>query len=84
MNYVSLVGRIKERRDDGIRFLEVNRPESVDSADNLLIPCRYWTMDNSNLLSSLKEGQLVAIRGRIDIDNTLGVYVIIEQVVIIK
>ena len=84
MNYVSLVGRIKERRDDGIRFLEVNRPESVDSADNLLIPGRYWTMYNTNLLSSLKEGQLVAIRGRIDIDNKFGVYVIVEQVVIIK
>ena len=84
MNYVSLVGRIKHKKDDKTRFLEVNRPESVDSADNLLVPCRYWTLDTNNLLTSLKEGQLVAIRGRIDIDDKIGVYVIVEQVVIIK
>ena len=84
MNYVSLVGHIKHKKDDKTRFLEVSRPESVDSADNMLVPCRYWTLDNNNLLTSLKEGLLVVIRGRIDVDDKIGAYVIVEQVLIIK
>lgn len=84
MNFVSLVGRLHQCYDEKTRCLEVTRPESVDNADNLMIPCRYWTLDGNNYLTSLKEGSLLALRGRIDCDDKIGMYVVVEQITLVK
>ena len=84
MNFVSLIGKLKGVDDNHYRYLEVARPDSATTAENLLIPCKYWTLDNSNLLTSLKEGTMLVIRGRIEQDSTIGVFVLVENVTVVK
>ena len=81
INFVTLVGKI--RHSESRIYLEVNRVDSDLDANNLLIPCLYWTRDNSNYLTSLKEGTLVAIRGRIDYSDNIGFHIIVEHLTII-
>lgn len=84
MNIVTFVGKLQGMHTDNMRILEVARPESVDSSNNLQILCKYWTNDACCALTSLKEGALVAIRGRIDSDEANGIHVIVEQLIVIK
>lgn len=84
MNFVSLLGRIKGKKDDKTVYLEVSRPENGEDIDNLLIPCRYWTQSNTCLLTSLSDGTLVVVKGRLDQDKQLGMYVIVEEINIIS
>ena len=84
MNFVSLLGRIKGKKDDKTVYLEVSRPENGEDIDNLLIPCRYWTQSSTCLLTSLSDGTLVVVKGRLDQDKQLGMYVIVEEINIIS
>ena len=84
MNFVALLGRIKGKKDEKTVLLEVNRPENSEDMDNLLIPCRYWTNSTSCLLTSLKEGTMLVIKGRLDQDKDIGTYVIVEEINIIN
>ena len=81
MNFVALVGRIHDPKGSVTRHLEVIKP---NSAENLFIPCRYWTPGVACALSSLEDGTLISARGRIDSDKELGLYVIIEGFMIVK
>ena len=78
MNFVSLVGKFRGEYDEKTRYLEVNRP---DEADNLMIPCRYWTQTGQCLLTAQKEGTLAIVRGRLDHDKTIGFYLLVEQII---
>lgn len=84
MNFVSLLGRINGFKDSKTVLLEVARPESSNNVANLLIPCQYWTQDEHNLLTQLKPGTRVVVRGRIDQDEKNEMFIIVEQVTIIK
>ena len=84
MNFVSLLGRIKGKKDEKTVLIEVSRPENDENMDHLLIPCRYWTKSPACLLTSLSEGTLVFVKGRLDQDDELGNYVIVEEINIIN
>ena len=84
MNFVNLVGRLRGLLDEKTRLLEVNRPESSDTAENLFIPLRYWTLSKLCLLTAIKEGALVIIRGRIDKDDDIGFFVVVETISIVN
>ena len=84
MNFVSLLGRIKGKKDEKTVLIEVSRPENDENMDHLLIPCRYWTKSSACLLTSLNEGTLVVIKGRLDQDKEIGTYVIVEEINIIN
>ena len=79
-----MFGRIQGSLDEKTRILEVNRPEGSENADNLMIPCRYWTLTPNCLLTSIKQGAAVTIRGRIENDEKIGFFVIVEQIVILR
>ena len=84
MTFVSLLGRVRESVDSTTRILEVSRPESSGDANNLHILCQYWTKDEHNMFTALKEGTLVVVRGRIDNDDKHGFIVVVEQVTVVK
>ncbi len=84
MNTNLLVGKLQGAVDKSTRYIEVARPESEIDKNNLLIPLRYWTLDEHNALMSLKEGTLVAINGRLDHDEKIGLFVLVEQLNVIK
>ena len=84
MNYVSLVGRVRKSNQTGMILIEINRPSIDEDSDNLFIPCRYWARGEHNLLTSLKEGTMIALRGRIDMDKKGNLFVTVENLEIIK
>lgn len=84
MNFVSLLGRIQSALDGKTRILEVSRPEGGDNSHNLNIPCQYWTNDERNMFTALKEGTLIVVRGRIDYVEKHGFVVIAEQITVVK
>ena len=84
MNYVSLVGHVRKSEQKGMVLIEINRPTMDEDANNLFIPCRYWARGEHNLLTSLKEGTMIALRGRIDMDKDNNLFVTVENLTIIK
>ncbi len=84
MNFVSLIGRIRGYVNETTRLIEVARPEMGDDIENLLIPCKYWTKDAHCLLTKIKEGTMLIIRGRIDKDDKVGIFIIVEQITVVK
>lgn len=84
MNFVSLVGKLHGPKKGTYRYIEVSRPYIDGTAENLEIPCQYWTHDEHNLFMSVKEGAMLVIRGRIDMNNAIGMFIIVEQFVLVK
>ena len=84
MNFIFLFGRLRGKLDERTRVMEVMRPESCGDSDNLMLPCRYWTLTGNCVLTSINEGTLVAIRGRIECDKEIGIYVLVEQITILR
>ena len=83
INFVTIIGKVHHNEGEIIVRLEVNRIDSDLDANNLFIPCKYWTRDAANLLTSLADGTLIAVRGRIDYDNEIGFHIIVEHFTII-
>lgn len=84
MNTVTLVGRTSALLDERTLILDVARVTSSEDANNLKIPLRYWTNDSRNFLMTLGVGKLLVIRGRIDDDEKIGLFVVAEQVSVVK
>lgn len=81
MNSVTLIGKLQNSIDARTRIVEIVR---TDGDGTIKIPLRHWTRDENTLLNTLKEGAYVMIRGRIDNDDKIGIYVVTEQISIIK
>lgn len=84
MNFVSLVGKLCGPNKGTYRSLEVSRPNIEGTAENLLIPCQYWTHDEHNIFMSAKEGTMLIIRGRIDMNDKVGMFIVVEQFTIVR
>ena len=77
---ITLKGKIRSSLDSITRVIEVSRPESSETIDSLFIPCRYWTLTSNCLLTAIKEGTIVFVRGRIENDEKIGLYVLVETI----
>ena len=84
MNSITLVGKIRGSLDAKTRLVEVNRPSGDSNIDPISIPLRHWTREEKTLLSTLKDGTVVIVRGRLDHDNKIGLYAVAEHISIIK
>lgn len=80
INSVCLLGEVKHAIDGKTRALRIERniPLNNEFKDDF-IPIRYWSNDPNNCLTHIKDGTLIAIRGRIVSDEELGVVIIVEQ-----
>lgn len=83
MNVVTLVGKVSKSLDEKTRFIEVINILSSDDK-NLLIPIRYWTNDSHNFFLTIELGKLLIVRGRIDNDDKIGLFVVAEQITVVK
>jgi len=76
-----VVGVLKEQK--GVfRYIESTGKNSCFSEDDYnasKLPLLYWTRDESAILMSPKEGTFVVVRGRIESDKEIGLYVLVEQ-----
>lgn len=84
MNSITLIGKIRGSLDAKTRIVEISRPDGDINIDPIRIPLRHWTKEEKTLLTTLKEGAYVIVRGRIDHDDKIGLYAIAEHISIIK
>ena len=81
MNSVTIIGKLQNSIDARTRIIEIIRE---DGDGTIKVPLKHWTKDENTLLNTLKEGAYVMIRGRIEVDEKIGIYVVSEQISIIK
>lgn len=80
LNSVVLMGTLKEKIDDNIRILEVERDykdnEGIFRCDRIKV--KYWSNSSTCTFMQIKEGVPVLIKGRFEsIDDKI--YVIVES-----
>lgn len=76
---IVLSGTISDKIDSRFRILKASQNRLSDGKEEEYhIPLLYWSRDNSNLLTSLKEGTKVLVQGRIETDKKIGLYVLVN------
>lgn len=81
---VFLTGRLGEAINNTVRIVEIDRmvPEHgkfiIDK-----IPVSYWSKEPRSRFMKLSSGTLVVIRGRIQIDEQIGLIIVAEQLAIL-
>lgn len=88
INEVVLVGKIVEvgRVDDNKKkiVLEVERPfKEGEGRKNDIFICQLWTSIFNKVISFCKDGDMLAIRGRIENENDKSI-VVAEKVVLLN
>lgn len=78
-NNVVLTGSVGKKLGNGFRIIRNQHLKfEATKYDWHEIPCLYWSRDEDNLFCSIKEGQDVIIHGRIEMDESIGLYVLIH------
>lgn len=81
---VFLTGRLSEAINETIRLVEIDRmiPEHGKFVIDK-IPVLYWSKEPRSNFMKLTSGSLVVIRGRIQIEATVGLVIVAEQLAIL-
>lgn len=83
INHISIIGILRniDEANDIIRYIEVKRnyKNNLGQYDSDCFPCIMWSRNNKNQLFSYREGTLVAIEGRLEIEEK-QMYIIIETI----
>lgn len=77
---VFLTGRMGDKIDDDLRYIELDRPVPVSRkfvCDK--IPVSYWTHQALSSFMKLSVGALITLRGRLEINEKLGIIIVAEQ-----
>lgn len=82
MTIVVIIGRVAEHISENARVVEVQRPSKNDHGDfeRYFLNVRYWNGAKTCALMQLKDGTAVCLKGRLEVDGELGVYVLVEQI----
>lgn len=76
---IVLSGIVSDKIDSRFRILKASQNRLSDGKEEEYhIPLLYWSRDNSNLLTSLKEGTKILVQGRIETDKKIGLYVLVN------
>lgn len=76
MNTLFLLVKLQGEKDKRTRYVELVDPTSPETITML---CRYWTQSGQCLLTTQKIGTLAMIRGKLAIDDEIGLYIIVEE-----
>lgn len=80
LSSVVVVGHLGEHIDPFYRYLEVEDENVMhDDLSISRIPIKYWTRMSKNVLMSMQKGKNLVIRGRIESDPKLGLYILVED-----
>lgn len=76
---VVIVGVLGKKMNSYLRELIVNRFDNLKSKEEkFVIPVSDWFKNKSSKFHNLKDGTFVFIRGRIESDEEIGLYVVAE------
>jgi single-stranded DNA-binding protein len=80
ISHVMIIGEIDEVVSDNTRFIKVQRPyrnaHGIFSEDKF--PIQYWSKATNNYFMNMKMGTLIAIKGRLEFVESLGVMIICD------
>ncbi len=79
MTSVEVFGSI-HHNENGYTYIEVRRTYKNRSGEfeSDLLPCLHWSRQEKNLLSSLKKGTKICLRGRLECKEN-QMFVIVEE-----
>lgn len=79
---IVLVGLLDEVFQENMRYIKTSAVDVIHDGKNVvsLIPTMYWTRSKSNPLILTKKGTSIIIRGHLESDDKLGLYVLAETI----
>lgn len=83
---VVITGYLNEIVNEKFRLIKTSSEDAFQPCEELVsyIPVLYWTRDQKNPLLSTKKGAYIVIRGHIESDNNLGLYILAETIQLSK
>lgn len=78
---VVIVGITKDNLKRGFREFDVDSTDALSGRTmHSLIKVRLWTYEDYSRLNKIKQNTTVAIRGRLEVDEEYGLYVLAESI----
>ena len=79
-SFVWLNGFMGSKIRDNVRIIRIDSLKRRNSNDVKFedIPCVYWNRLSNNEMTRLSEGSFVSIKGRIESDDDIGAYILVE------
>ena len=78
MTDVNILGKIKKIDDE--TYIQVERQYKTNYGEYIYddLPCIYWNRQKKNIFTSLKEGIMVFVKGRLECKEN-KMYIIVEE-----
>jgi hypothetical protein len=83
---VVITGYLHEVINEKFRLVKTSSEDAFRPCEELVsyIPVLYWTRDQKNPLLSTKKGAYIVIRGHLESDNNIGLYILAETIQLSK
>lgn len=83
---IVLTGYAGDMINDKFRYIETNHHDAFTPHIEIVskIPVLYWTRESNNPITFCKKGAYVVIRGHIESDEQMGLFVLAEAVQLTK
>lgn len=76
MNSITISGVLKGEIKNKFRKLEFRLDDSISTG---IIHCAYWTRSSENVFMDIPREKNVIIKGHLDYDEEIGVYLVVEE-----
>lgn len=78
---VVIIGQLDKKINKLFRYIKAYSNDTLHNDEKCsYIPLMYWTRTTNNLLMNKPDGLTVAIRGRIECDEEIGLYILVESI----
>jgi hypothetical protein len=83
---VVITGYLNEIINEKFRLVKTSSEDAFQPCAELVsyIPVLYWTRDQKNPLLSTKKGVFIVIRGHLESDKKIGLYILAETIQLSK
>lgn len=83
---IVLTGLLKEKFNKNFRYVMTNSSDVFNPGKNIvsMIPVLFWTRDDNNPLMNADDNVFVVIKGRLETNDEIGLYVLCETIHITK
>ncbi len=76
---VVIIGTLEDKINSKYRYIKAYSSDSMKEEEiPFMIPLLFWTRSNNNIMLNRPNGSLVAIRGRIESNEEIGLYILVE------
>ena len=76
MNSITITGILRGEIKQKFRKLEYRLDDSINVG---IMHCTYWTKSSNNAFMEIPRDKNIIVRGHLDYDDDIGVYMIVEE-----